>query len=307
MKHLLFFCYVFVIVPFLLTACQNGNTNSDNAGSSSKGHGSASRVPDVDVKLPRLDNTKVKSPEPPKRKAFKPLKNVSIKTADNSISFSAGMPEFHKMEAGPERKAAFFKYLAPIIDAENARLKQQRYLIKRLYKAIKEEGRTLSEQNRQWLKGMAKTYRLENRDFPSEAAFRDLLIHVDVIPRALALAQAANESAWGTSRFARVGNNLFGQWCFSEGCGMVPARRSAGANHEVEVFPTVAHSVRSYMRNLNSHPAYRQLRLERYKNRLSREQPDPHAMAIGLQKYSAKGMAYVSMIRDMMTKQVPSS
>lgn len=307
MKSYLVGFQLFLMI-LILTACQSDNTNTDNSQSSTKNDPVKQYLePDLKVKLPKVDNTNLKSSENPKRRAIKPMKKVSVKTDKNQFSLSAGIPNFQKMKAGAERKENFIGFLRPVIDAENARIKEQRYLIKRLYQSIKEEDRTLSKQDQQWLKAMAQKYRLKNRDFPSEAAFRELLIHVDIIPRPLALAQAANESAWGTSRFARAGNNFFGQWCFSKGCGIVPARRSSGATHEVEAFPTVAHSVRSYMRNLNSHPAYRQLRIERYQQRLDGKQPDGHAMAIGLKKYSAKGMAYVEMIRDMMKKQLPSS
>lgn len=296
-----------IFIFIILAACQHDKSKSGTAESSENGKINKTLKPHLKVKLQKVDNTQVKSTENPKRRAIKPAKEVSIKTDKDKISYSAGMPEFQKMEAGPARKENFLAFLSPIIDAENTRIKKQRYLIKRLYKGKNEKNRTLNQQNLQWLKKMGKKYRLENRNFPSDAAFRDLLMHVDIIPRSLALAQAANESAWGTSKFARIGNNLFGQWCFSKGCGIVPSRRSSGATHEVEAFPTVAHSVRSYMRNLNSHPAYKQLRVKRYQNRLDGKRPDGHAMAIGLQKYSAKGMAYVEMIRDMMKKQLPNT
>ncbi|MFM9673737.1 glucosaminidase domain-containing protein, partial [Streptomyces galilaeus] len=81
------------------------------------------------------------------------------------------------------------------------------------------------------------------------------LRRVDIIPKELALMQAANESAWGTSRFARIGLNFFGQWCYSQGCGMIPNRRNSGAAHEVAAFKSVRDAVSSYFKNINTHAA----------------------------------------------------
>jgi len=83
---------------------------------------------------------------------------------------------------------------------------------------------------------------------------------VDTIPPSLALAQAANESAWGTSRFARQAHNYYGQWCFEKGCGIVPDRRDANKSHEVAAFDSPRESVARYLHNLNSNSAYKSLR-----------------------------------------------
>jgi Bax protein len=133
-----------------------------------------------------------------------------------------------------------------------------------------------------------------------EVFFRKMLIHVDKIPASLALIQAAKESGWGTSYFAREGNNLFGHWCFEKGCGIIPRRRPEGATYEVRTFDDVADSVRAYIRNLNSHPAYREVRMQRYRMRLAGKQPDAHLMAGGLEHYSGIGMKYVETVREMI-------
>ena len=115
-----------------------------------------------------------------------------------------------------------------------------------------------------------------------------------------ALLQAAIESAWGTSRFAREGNNLFGQWCFSPGCGIVPDERPIGEGYEVASFETVLESVASYMRNLNTGWAYRELREIREQMRLDGRQPDPAEFADGLLSYSERGPVYIEVIRSML-------
>ena len=296
------------IVSISLFGCrQKPNNQSDTNGTggenqeSQKETKSPYAASQLKIELPKSDNTRLSNSQKPQRQSLAPLKEVNLsKPFDGSPS--AAMPDFRKMNSA-ERKEAFKAYLRPVIKAENARLMELRYMIKQMYAGVNNRGQTLSDNDKEWLVNLARKYRSEPRDFPSNEAFRSLLMHVDVIPLKLAIAQAAHESAWGTSRFAVVGNNLFGQWCFKKGCGIVPARRQAGATHEVAAFSTSAEAVQSYMHNLNSHPAYRQLRVVRYQQREKNQIPDGHAMAIGLQKYSARGMTYVNLIRDMIKNQ----
>ncbi|MDX8381543.1 MAG: glucosaminidase domain-containing protein, partial [Ghiorsea sp.] len=127
-----------------------------------------------------------------------------------------------------------------------------------------------------------------------------LLKRVDTVPLELVLSQAANESAWGTSRFARKANNLFGQWCFTKGCGLVPSRRNAGSTHEVAAFKSPQLSVRSYLRNLNTGRVYKDLRTIRAQKRAQGKTATAFELAEGLNKYSERGQAYVKEIRSMI-------
>jgi len=209
------------------------------------------------------------------------------------------LPDFASIKDTKQRKKQFFEFMQPLIQAENDRIKERRLQILKLYDAFR-EGQELSAQDREWLRGLCKAYRVSSTDASSEETFRQLLMHVDAIPLELALAQAANESAWGTSKFARKGNNVFGERCIAEGCGIVPRRRAPDAAHEVTTFDVPIHSVISYIHNLNSHPAYHQLRVLRYEKRRAGERPDGYTLALGLQKYSEAGMDYVHRIRAMM-------
>ena len=121
-----------------------------------------------------------------------------------------------------------------------------------------------------------------------------------MIPNSLALVQAANESAWGTSRFARDANNYFGQWCFTRGCGLIPANRIEGAHHEVQRFSSPKESVASYLNNLNTHNAYAQLRSIRSNAVKNGEPITGYLLAAGLGKYSERGEAYIEEIRTMI-------
>ncbi len=129
-----------------------------------------------------------------------------------------------------------------------------------------------------------------------------LLLRVDVVPASLIVAQAAKESGWGTSRFAIQGNNYFGIWCFYQGCGLKPLRREANRTHEVASFDSVEQGVRYYVRTINTHVAYRELREMRAEARKSRQSLQGEQLANGLVRYSERGIAYVrevqSMIRD---------
>ena len=127
-----------------------------------------------------------------------------------------------------------------------------------------------------------------------------LLMHVDTIPVSLVLAQAATESAWGTSRFAREGNNYFGQRCFAPGCGLVPAERSADQFFEVRRFDSVQASVTSYMDNINGHREYAPLRAYRAEQRRSGEAVTGIQAAERLTQYSERRQAYVDEIQSLI-------
>src|SRR5690606_5041133 len=113
---------------------------------------------------------------------------------------------------------AFFDYLQPYVDAQNQRVSRQRTKLLKIISKVEDE-KPLSTEDQIFLRALTRTYDVnvaagEHDDLPTLQA---LLRRVDVIPPSLALAQAANESAWGTSRFAQEGYNLFGQWCYREG------------------------------------------------------------------------------------------
>jgi len=221
---------------------------------------------------------------------------------DSSIdenNVKAQLPDFKKYEDVEKRKQKFFAFMRPIIESENQRVMAQRNFVKKSLGAYK-LGWEMSEDRLNRLETLAARYRVKNADFQSKETYKELLMRIDKVPVSLALIQAANESAWGTSYFARKGNNMFGQWCFTGGCGLVPRNRPEGANHQVAVYPSVAHSVRAYIHNLNTHRAYTYFRNLRYELRQKNEPLDGDYLAPGLQKYSSKGMEYVSIIRSML-------
>ncbi len=195
-----------------------------------------------------------------------------------------------------QKKSLFFRALLPIVLAENEKLAELReHVVVSIDKGIM----NLGEAERRWLKAIATEYKLKGSIAEAKVQQR-LLRRVDVIPPALVLAQAANESAWGTSRFARQGNNLFGQWTYRQSEGIVPLGRPEGETYAVRAFSTIDASVRAYMHNLNTNPAYKKLRQLRIDMRKANVALDGHRLANGLLAYSSRGEEYVQEIQAMI-------
>lgn len=207
------------------------------------------------------------------------------------------LPDYSEITHIPARKDAFFKALLPLALYENARISSQRNQLM-LIKQQLQQGKVLDDKALKSITNIAKSYGLE---WPlSDQEWITLERRVHQVPVDLVLMQAANESAWGTSRFAREGNNLFGQWCFTQGCGLVPAGRDTGKSHEVQKFVTILESVQAYMNNINTHRAYRQLRDLREKLYAAGEEVGGVDLAPGLLSYSERRQAYVDELIDMI-------
>jgi Bax protein len=161
-----------------------------------------------------------------------------------------------------------------------------------------ERGESLRSSERKWLQEKARQYKIRRSGSQMTLEEVDLLIfRADVIPPSLALAQAAMESGWGTSRFAQDGNALFGEWVWGEDAeGLTPLGRDEGKNHKVKSFDYLLDSVMSYMTNLNRHPTYRDLRLRRAELRKHNLVVTGAALAPALVNYSERGAEYVSDI-----------
>lgn len=219
--------------------------------------------------------------------------------ATPTASLATKLPDFAAIKDVKAKKQAFFDFMRPIVHAENAKIAIARDRLIQLKTAFESTG-SLSTSDQTWLNNLAEQYRVEFKDGAQAQAWATLLRRVDIVPFRLALSQSANESSWGTSRFAKQGLNFFGQWCFSKGCGIVPSQRSAGMSHEVAKFSSVNASVASYIQNLNRGDMYQPLRLIREKMRHNGEQPTAHALAAGLLGYSERGQDYVDEIRTMI-------
>ena len=205
-------------------------------------------------------------------------------------------PDFTAFDDTNERKEAFFGYFLPLIEEHNVEILSLRAELLRL----EEQKDSLSGRQQRRVENLASNYELEEFSIAAQEDWDVLLRRVDVVPPSLALAQAANESAWGGSRFAQEGNNYFGHWCFVAGCGLVPDARQQGARHEVAAFDSPQHSVQRYIFNLNSHEAYTQLRLKRAALRENGEPITGLKLAEDLGRYSERGEAYIKELQSMI-------
>lgn len=211
------------------------------------------------------------------------------------------MPDFGAIEDAGARKEAFFGFLEPFTEEANERILSQRERLLALLERVG-DGR-FNRRDRSWLVEMEAAYGLEpagEEAAVTAARLRVLLERVDVIPPSLALAQAALESGWGTSRFAQEGNNLFGIWCYEPGCGIVPNRRPEGRTYEVAAYDTPEASFAAYMRNLNSNEAYRDMWRIRQGLREGGEPVTGVLLADGLYRYSQEGYTYIGKVQQVI-------
>ena len=195
-----------------------------------------------------------------------------------------------------EKKTVFFRALLPIVLAENQRLRNQRMFL------LAQFGRGAVDPDSdagQRVTELAADYRVRS-DLNNPQIREILLRRVDVVPAALVLAQAAQESGWGTSRFALEANNLFGIWTWDEDKGSLPINRPSNASHFVRIYPNVQASVRAYLHNINVGAAYAGFRALRAEMRSHGEALNPFELAGTLDRYSAGGETYVTNIRAML-------
>lgn len=208
------------------------------------------------------------------------------------------LPEFGEIRDVKQKKKAFFNFLRPAIVQENNRIVQIRQQIKSIKHTLIENQR-ISEEDEALVAKLAKQYKIKKAPSTLEKVTK-LLGKIDIVPTALVLVQAANESAWGTSRFAKIGLNFFGIWCFKEGCGMVPNGRDEGLKHEVAAFDSVEKAVKHYLHNINTNQAYHVFRTIRAQLHQQSQPLTAEILATGLLPYSERGTDYVIEISEMI-------
>jgi Bax protein len=204
------------------------------------------------------------------------------------------IPNFSDIENIAERKAVFFAYMSEQVRPINIRISKERALLLKLNTHSK-----FSTKDKIIINSLAKKYReavtqKDSQKLNTRKLIASLLVKVDQIPTALVLAQAANESAWGTSRFAKQANNYFGIWCFSKGCGLIPKSRGEDQGHEVRAFITPKDSVNYYIHLLNSSKIYKLLRTIRKDLRSTESEVTAIKLTAGLGRYSERGTEYIN-------------
>ena len=196
--------------------------------------------------------------------------------------------EIKKIESTQKRKDLFIKIVLPLILEENNRILLDR---KRLFVILNKSINSNSE--KEWLKKKLKQYGVVNNDLST------LKVRMDIVPVSLAIAQAAKETGWGTSRFALEGNALFGQWTWSDD-GIKPASADSDSKHKVMKFKVLKASVRAYQRNLNTHSSYREFRKVRAIQRDNQGNLNSLGLVKYLDEYAETGVKYTEILKKII-------
>ncbi len=204
------------------------------------------------------------------------------------ISLSLLPREMQKIENTIIRKKLFIQIILPLVIKENNNIKLDRI---KLFSIINKSNNTNLE--KKWLKRKFKQYGVLNNDLSS------LKVRMDEIPVSMAIAQAAKETGWGTSRFAQEGNALFGQWTWS-GEGIKPAAADNNSTHKVMKFKVLQASVKAYHRNLNTHSSYKEFRIARAELRDENKKLDSLMLSNHLDKYAETGKEYVKILQQII-------
>ena len=216
------------------------------------------------------------------------LKDVRKTKLVKPVKLSLLPNEMKMIESTKKRKNLFIQIILPLVLEENNRIKLNR---KKLFSILNKNHNSPAE--KKWLNEKFKQYGVLNKDLST------LKVRMDTIPVSLAIAQAAKETGWGTSRFAVEGNALFGQWTWS-GEGIKPAKASDDATHKVMKFKILKSSVRAYQRNLNTHSGYKEFRMARAELRDNGRNLNSLILANYLNRYAKTGQEYVKIIKQII-------
>jgi len=216
------------------------------------------------------------------------LDDVRQKKLVKPVALTLLPAEIKMIENTKKRKEFFIQIVLPLILKENNNIRLDR---KTLFNIINKSNNTKTE--KKWLKNKFKQYGIPSKDLSI------LKIRMDEIPVSLAIAQAAKETGWGTSRFAQEGNALFGQWTWS-GEGLKPKEADENKGHKVMKFNVLQASVRAYQRNLNTHSSYENFRLARAQLRDSKRPLDSIILSQFLKNYAETGNQYVEVLQKII-------
>ena len=216
------------------------------------------------------------------------LSDVRKKKLVKPVSLSLLPVEIKMIENTKERKELFIQIILPLVIKENNNIKLDRI---KLFGVLNKSKNTNNEKN--WLEKKFKQYGVINKDLST------LKIRLDEIPISMAIAQAAKETGWGTSRFAQEGNALFGQWTWT-GEGIKPAGADDDSTHKVMKFKVLQASVKAYHRNLNTHSSYKEFRSARAQLRDEGKELDSSILTKYLDRYAATGKEYVKILQQII-------
>ena len=218
------------------------------------------------------------------------LKGIRLGQAVKPVYLSKLPKDLKKIKSTQKKKDTFIKIVMPLILDENSKIEQDR---KKLFKILGKPSNTRGETV--WLKRRFKDYQIEKEDIA------ELKLRMDIIPTSLAIAQAAKESGWGTSRFALEGNAMFGQWTWGKD-GIVPKEKETNQEHKILKFPMLRSSVKAYMFNLNTHRGYKDFRDARAELRKNNKTISGLDLVNYLQNYAQTGSEYTKVLKKIINQ-----
>ena len=218
------------------------------------------------------------------------LRTVRNEKLVKPIYFTQFPRDLDNLQSVQLKKETFIKIVLPLIVAENEKILDDREKL-----LILMEKKFTSDTEKQWLRQKLLEYKVKKSDL------KELLFRMDMIPVSIALAQAAKESGWGTSRFALEGNAIFGQWTW-DGQGIAPLKRDGDKNHKILKFPILRASVKAYKNNLNTHKSYLKFREKRKQLREKNKNITGLALTDTLRNYAQTGSEYTKILNQIITQ-----
>ena len=218
------------------------------------------------------------------------LRTVRNEKLVKPIYFTQFPRDLDNLQSVQLKKETFIKIVLPLVVAENEKILDDREKLKTLI-----EKKFTTDAEKQWLRQKLLEYKVKKSDL------KELLFRMDMIPVSIALAQAAKESGWGTSRFALEGNAIFGQWTW-DGQGIAPLKRDGDKNHKILKFPILRASVKAYKNNLNTHKSYSKFREKRKMLREKNKKITGLSLTDTLKNYAQTGSEYTKILNQIITQ-----
>ena len=218
------------------------------------------------------------------------LKTIRSGSRVKPVYLSKLPKDLKKIKSTQKKKDTFIKIVMPLIIDENSKILENR---KKLFKILGKQNNSRGE--KVWLKRRFEDYEIKNEDVT------ELKVRMDVIPVSIAIAQAAKESGWGTSRFALEGNAMFGQWTYGKD-GIAPLEREKNKGHKILKFPMLRSSVQAYKNNLNTHSGYKEFRKKRADLRRKNQNISGLELVNYLHNYAATGKEYTDILKKIINQ-----
>ena len=218
------------------------------------------------------------------------LKTIRSGSRVKPVYLSKLPKDLKKIKSTQKKKDTFIKIVMPLIIDENSKILENR---KKLFKILGKQNNSRGE--KVWLKRRLEDYEIKNEDVT------ELKVRMDIIPVSIAIAQAAKESGWGTSRFALEGNAMFGQWTYGKD-GIAPLEREKNKGHKILKFPMLRSSVQAYKNNLNTHSGYKEFRKKRADLRRKNQNISGLALVNYLHNYAATGKEYTDILKKIINQ-----